>query len=72
MAVGSPTDGPNNVVYNNIMYRHYELQATEISFLDSLALSVKILRPAYPCTVLSKRHQGVACGVACSVAVRAV
>ena len=72
MAVGSPTSGPNNIVYNNILYRHYGNAATEISFLDSLALPVKILRPAYPCPVLSKQRQGVACGVACSVAERAV
>ena len=39
------------------------LQAKEISFLDFLALPAGILRPAYPCPVLSKRRQGVACGV---------
>ena len=48
------------------------LQAKEILFLDFLALLLGILRPAYPCPVLSKQHQGVACGVVCSVAERAV
>ena len=39
------------------------LQAKEISFLDFLTLLLGILRPAYPCPILSKWLQGVACGV---------
>ena len=61
-------------MYYKITYCSYimALQVKEISFRDFLALLLGILRPAYPYTVLSKRRQGVACGVVCSVAERGV
>ena len=62
------------MMYYKITYRTdiMALQATEILFLDFLVLPVGIFRAALPCPVLSKRRQGVACGVACRIAERAV
>ena len=37
MAVESPTGGPNDIVQNNILYRHYGIAGDGISFLDFLA-----------------------------------
>ena len=71
MAIGSPTDGPIDVVQNVVLLYIMASQAKEISFLD-FRLPAGFLRPAYPCPVLSKRRQGVACGVACSMAEQAV
>jgi len=72
MAVESPTGGPNDVVYNNIRYRHYGIAGDGDLIPGFPCLPAGFLRPAYPCPVLSKRRQGVACGVACSIAERAV
>ena len=72
MAVGFPTGGPNRCSTKYIMFIHYGIAGKEISFLDFLALPVGILHPGYPSPVLSKRRQGIACGVACSIAERAV
>ena len=71
MAVGSPTGGPNDVVQDNILFIIIASQAKEISLLDSLACS---WNPPFSMTrrCLVETAPGIACGVAYSVAERAV
>jgi hypothetical protein len=72
MAVGSPTGGPNRCSIKYILFIHYGVAGEGDLIPGFPYLPAGFLRPAYPCPVLSRRRQDVACGVACSMAERAV
>ena len=71
MAVGSPTDGPNDAVQNNVLFIHYGIAGGGDLSLDFLACS---WNPPFSMSrrCLVETAPGVACGVACHVAERAV
>ena len=70
MAIGSPIDGPNDAVQNNVLFIHYGV-AGEGDLIPGFPWFVRGNLPTGTlCPVLSERRQGVACGVACSVAER--
>ena len=69
MAVGSPTDGPIDVVQNNVLFIYYDVQANEISLLDFLACSWNPLFNVSRCCLVGTAP-GVASGVACHIAER--
>ena len=71
MAVGSPTDGPNDAVKNNVLFIHYVIAGEGDLSLDFLTCS---WNPplGMPRRCLVETAPGVACGVACHVAERAV
>ena len=71
MAVGSPTDGPIDVVQNVVLLYIMTSQAKEISLLDFLACSWNPLFGVSRCCLVGTAP-GVASGVACHVAERVV
>ena len=72
MAVESPTGGPNDVVYNNILYMHYDI-AGDGDLIPGFPCSAREDPPSgIAMLCLVETAPGVACGVACSVAEWAV
>ena len=58
MAVGSPTDGPNDAVQNNVLFIHYGIVG-EGDFIPGFPWFVRGNLPTGAlCPVLSKRRQG--------------
>ena len=69
MAVGSPTDGPIDVVQNIVLLIHYGIAGEGDLLLDFLACSWNPMFNVSRCCLVGTAP-GVASGVACHVAER--